>query len=123
MILKERCGLFLKLNSLICSIAPKLKLYCLYLTFSFFEVLLCDRTRLIGSLTLKQVKINNREFNWEQLDEKSRSLLDLLQAANDKLSQSESEIKILNLAKIENLSRIKKEIMIKKSGFDPQNRN
>ena len=102
---------------------PKLKPYCLYLTFSFFEVLLCDRTRLIGSLTLKQVKINNREFNWEQLDEKSRSLLDLLQAANDKLSQSESEIKILNLAKIENLSRIKKEILIKKSGFDPQNRN
>ena len=72
---------------------------------------------------MKQVKINNKEFNWEQLDDKSRSLLDFLQAANDKLSQSESEIKILNLAKIENLSRIKKEILIKKSGFDPQNRN
>ena len=72
---------------------------------------------------MKHVKINNREFNWEQLDEKSRSLLNLLQAANDKLSQSESEIKILNLAKIENLSRIKKEGLIKKSGFDPKNRN
>ena len=72
---------------------------------------------------MKHVKINNREFNWEELDEKSRSLLNLLQAANDKLSQSESEIKILNLAKTENLSRIKKEVLIKKSGFDPKNRN
>jgi len=69
---------------------------------------------------LKQVKINNREFNWEQLDEQSRSLLDLLQTANDRLLQAESEIKILNLAKIENLTQIKREILIKKSGFDPQ---
>ena len=69
---------------------------------------------------MKQVKINNREFNWEQLDEQSRSLLDLLQTANDRLLQAESEIKILNLAKIENLTQIKREILIKKSGFDPQ---
>ena len=69
---------------------------------------------------MKQVKINNREFNWEQLDEKSRSFLDLLQTANNRLSQAESEVKIFNLAKIENLTQIKKEILIKKSGFDPQ---
>tara|TARA_E500000178_G_scaffold356474_1_gene434656 strand:- start:1416 stop:1628 length:213 start_codon:yes stop_codon:yes gene_type:complete len=69
---------------------------------------------------LKQVKINNREFTWEQLDEKSRTLVELLHTANDRLLQAESEVKILNLAKIENLTQIKKEILIKKSGFDPQ---
>ncbi len=69
---------------------------------------------------MKQVKINNREFTWEQLDEKSRTLVELLHTANDRLLQAESEVKILNLAKIENLTQIKKEILIKKSGFDPQ---
>ena len=69
---------------------------------------------------MKQVRINDREFNWEQLDEKSKSVLDLLQKANDKISQSEYEVKILNLAKIENLTQIKKEILIRKSGFDPE---
>ena len=69
---------------------------------------------------MKQVKINNREFTWEQLDEKSRTLVELLHTANDRLLQVESEVKILNLAKIENLTQIKKEILIKKSGFDPQ---